>query len=56
MMRDIFQANGILPEDKERLKISARIGETEREVPFSIASAMPSTPAAEEESWREISS
>ena len=49
-MRDIFQADGTLPDDKERLKISARIGETEIEAPFSIAQAMPSTPAAEEES------
>ena len=49
-MRDIFQADGTLPDDKERLKISARIGETEREASFSIVPAMPSTPAAEEES------
>ena len=49
-MRDIFQADGTLPDDNKRLKISARIGETEREVHFSIAPAIPSTLAAEEES------
>ena len=44
---DSFQASGMRPVERLRLKISDKIGLTVDAVPFSIRLVIPSTPAAE---------